>query len=302
MTAVAEVYQRPRTPAEERRLKELTDQLIATGTMTPDDAPAAPAKPAAPASPAPAAGQPAGGPGEALISRVHPHQRNIRTELGDLEETAASIVAHGILQPITVEAMPGMPGHWRVIAGHRRLAAAKAAGLKAVPITVREPDGAEPEELMLIENCHRRDLNMMDKAEAMGTLRSKGYSVAKIARSTGFAEGTVYSYLALLDLDQRTRQMVRDGRLSTIDALNGVRAARKKQRKKAGKAAVGPFWEPDYLNGTHPLARKASQMCDAREHTARRRIGKVACGQCWETAIRQDERVVEAARAASDGR
>jgi len=300
MTAMADVYQRPRTPAEERRLKELTDQLIATGIMTPDDAPAAPAQPAAPASPAPGAGQSAGGPGKALISRVHPHQRNIRSELGDLEETAASIVAHGILQPITVEAMPGMPGHWRVIAGHRRLAAAKAAGLKAVPITVREPDGAEPEELMLIENCHRRDLNMMDKAEAMGSLKAKGYSVAKIAKSTGFAEGTVYTYLALLDLDQRTRQMVRDGRLSTIDALNGVRAARKKQRKKAGRPAVGPVWEPDYLNGTHPLARAAARMCDAREHTARRRIGKVACGQCWETVIRQDERTAEAALAAGE--
>jgi ParB family chromosome partitioning protein len=304
MTVTADLYQRPRHPREEQRLRELTSQLVATGAVAPDDGPATEAKPGPAPAPAPAGPEgslPAGGQDQALISRVHPHPRNIRAEIGDLEETAASIVAHGILQPLTVEPMPGIPGHWRVIAGHRRLAAAKAAGLKSVPITVRQPDGSEPEELMLIENCHRRDLSIIDKAEAMGSLKAKGYSVAKIARSTGFAEGTVYSYLALLDLDDRTRAMVRDGRLSTVDALAGVRAARKKQRKKAGKEAVGPFWEPDYLNGTHPLARKASQMCDAREHTARRRIGKVACGQCWETAIRQDERVVEAARAASDG-
>jgi ParB family chromosome partitioning protein len=288
MTTATDLYQRPRTPAEERRLKELTDQLAAAGAVTPDDAPAGPA------------GQP-GGQGEALISRVHPHPRNIRTEIGDIEETAASIVAHGVLQPLAVEPMPGMPGHWRVIAGHRRLAAAKAAGLKSVPITVRQPDGSEPEELMLIENCHRRDLSLIDKAEAMGSLKSKGYSVAKIARSTGFAEGTVYSYLALLDLDEKTRAMVRDGRLSSTDALMGVRRVRRQQRKKAGKPVVGPVWEPDYLNGTHPLARAAARMCDAREHTARRRIGKVACGQCWETVIRQDERTAEAARAASSG-
>lgn len=293
MTTTADLYQRPRTPRDERRLAELTDQLIATGTMAPDDAPAAGAK-AAVGEPPAVAGQ-----SRALISRVHPHPRNPRSELGDLEETAASITAHGILQPLMVEPMPGMPGHWRVIGGHRRLAAAKAAGLQAVPITVREPDGAEPEELMLIENCHRRDLSVMDKAEAMGALKSKGYSVAKIAKSTGFAEATVYSYTALLDLDDRTRRMVRDGRLSAADALAGVRAVRKKQRKKAGKPAVGPFWEPDYFNGTHPLARKAAQLCDAREHTARRRVGKVACGQCWETVIRQDERTAEAARAAS---
>lgn len=302
MTATADLYQRPRHPRDEQRLQELTSQLIATGAVAPDDAPASAAKPGPATGPgSPGEALPGGRQDHALISRVHPHPGNIRAELGDLEETAASIVAHGILQPLTVEPMPGMPGHWRVIAGHRRLAAARAAGLKAVPITVRQSDGAEPEELMLIENCHRRDLSLIDKAEAMGSLKSKGYSVAKIARSTGFAEGTVYSYLALLDLDDKTRAMVRDGRLSSTDALMGVRRARRQQRKKAGKPAVGPVWEPDYLNGTHPLARKASQMCDAREHTARRRIGKVACGQCWETVIRQDERVVEAARAASAG-
>jgi ParB family chromosome partitioning protein len=290
-----EMYRRPRTPREERRLQELTDQLIASGAVAPDNTADGGAEPQA-AGPAVAV---APGQSSALISRVHPHPGNIRSELGDLGETAASIMAHGILQPLTVEPMPGMPGHWQIIAGHRRLAAAKAAGLQAVPITVREPDGAEPEELMLIENCHRRDLPVMDKAEAMGALKAKGYSVATIAKKTGFAEATVYSYTALLDLDKRTREMVRDGRLSTTDALAGVRAARKRQRKKAGKPAVGPYWEPDHFTSQHQLARKARALCDAREHTQRRRVGKVACGQCWETVIRQDERTAEAALAAS---
>jgi ParB family chromosome partitioning protein len=203
-------------------------------------------------------------------------------------------VAHGILQPLVVEPMPGMPGHWRIVGGHRRLAAAKAAGLKQVPITIREPGQGEPEELMLIENCHRRDLSIMDKAEAMGSLKSKGYSVARIAKSTGFAEATVYSYTALLDLDNRTRAMVREGRLSAADALAGVRAARKRKRKRDGRLEVGPLWEPDHLTSAHQLARKARALCNAREHTARRRIGKVACGQCWETVIREDERTVKA--------
>jgi ParB/RepB/Spo0J family partition protein len=226
-----DLYRWPRTPHEEWRLQDLTEQLIASGTVIPDD-PADGGRPPAPARPAPAAAARS----SAHVSRVHPHPDNIRSEIGDIEESAASIMAHGILQPLTVEPMPGMPGHWRVIAGHRRLAAAKAAGLQAVPITVREPDGAEPEALMLIENCHRRDLPVMDKAEAMGALKSKGYSVDKIASSTGFAEATVYSYTALLDLDARTRAMVRDGRLPAADALAGVRAARKRQRKKTGKA------------------------------------------------------------------
>ena len=293
MTAsTEEMYHRPRTPKEERRLAELAAGLEARGVVAPDDAPAASQVPA-PGRASPA-GQPGAGQGQALISRVHPHPANIRSEIGDIEETAASIRAHGILQPLTVEPMPGLPGHWRVIAGHRRLAAAKVAGLQAVPVIVREPDGSEPEELMLIENCHRRDLSIIDKAEAMGALKSKGYSVAKIARSTGFAEPTVYSYTALLDLDKRTRQMVREGRLSASDALQGVRRARKQRRKREGKAEVGPMWEPDHFTGQHQLARKARKLCDARGHTARRRVGRVACGQCWETVIREDERTVKA--------
>jgi len=293
MTAATDLYRQARTPQDERRLQELTAELTAKGTVAPDDPPASGGKPEA--EHAPAAGQPI-----ALISRVHPHPGNIRAELGDIEETAASIRAHGILSPLLVEPMPGIPGHWRILGGHRRLAAAKAAGLKSVPIIVRDPDGSEPEELMLIENCHRRDLTIIDKAEAMGALKAKGYSVAKIARTTGFAEATVYSYTALLDLAPKTRQLVREGRLSASDALQGVRRARKQQRTKAGKPAVGPVWEPDYFNGTHPLARKAAQMCNAREHTQRRRVGKVACGQCWETVIRQDERVAEASRASQE--
>jgi ParB family chromosome partitioning protein len=270
----------------------MTSMPLAGPDTTPGSTPAAGRTPAG-------TGPGAGGRSSALISRVHPHPGNIRTEIGDLEETAASIRAHGILQPLTVEPMPGKPGHWQVIAGHRRLAAAKVAGLQAVPITVREPDGSEPEELMLIENCHRRDLSLMDKAEAMGALRSKGYSVARIARSTGFAEGTVYSYMALLDLAPRTREMVRDGRLSAADALAGVRRARKRQRKQTGKPSAGPLWEPDHFTGQHQLARKARALCDAREHSMRRRVGRIACGQCWETVIREDERTVAAALAGS---
>jgi ParB family chromosome partitioning protein len=133
----------------------------------------------------------------------------------------------------------------------------------------------------------------------MGRLRAKGYSVSRIAKSTGFAEATIYTYLALLDLDNRTRQMVRDGRLTVSDALAGVRRARKQRRKREGKAEVGPMWEPDHFTGQHQLARKARKLCDAREHTQRRRVGRVACGQCWETVIRQDERTAEAALAAS---
>jgi ParB family chromosome partitioning protein len=288
-----DLYRRPRTPHEERRLQDLTEQLIATGTVAPDDAPVSDATPPGRQSPA-AAGQSC-----AHVSRVHPHPGNIRSELGDLEEMTASIRAHGILQPIAVEPHPSRAGHWQVIAGHRRLEAAKLAGLDVVPITLRQPEESTlPAELMLIENLHREGLNAIDKAEAMGALRDAGYSTARIAESIGLAEGTVYYYLSLLDLDDKSRQYVRDGRVSAADAVSGIRRARKRQRKKDGKApAGGGLWEPDHFTGQHQLSRKAAALCDAREHTMRRRVGRIACGQCWETVIREDERTVKAALA-----
>lgn len=291
----ADLYQRPRTPAEERRLRHLTEQLIATGTMAPADGD--PADGEKPPADKPIA---TGGQSRAHVSRVHPHPGNIRGQLGDLEEMAASIRAHGILQPIAVEPHPTRPGHWQVIAGHRRLEAAKQAGLDVVPLTLRQPeDGTLPGELMLIENLHREGLNAIDKAEAMGGLRDAGYSVARIAESIGLAEGTIYHYLSLLDLDDKSRQHVRDGRLSAADAVAGIRRARKRQRKKEGRAPVGGgLWEPDHFTGQHPLARRAAALCDAREHTMRRRVGRTACGQCWETVIREDERTVTTTLAA----
>ncbi|MGH3189616.1 MAG: ParB/RepB/Spo0J family partition protein [Streptosporangiaceae bacterium] len=233
------------------------------------------------------------------IDRVHPHPGNIRSDLGDLTETAASMRAHGVLQPIVVQPHPQISGAYQVLAGHRRLAAARLAGHDQVPVVIRQPPpGVAVEELMLVENCHRRDLSPMDKAEAMGALRARGYPAARIARSIGLAESTVGHYLALLDLAPAAQAKVRSGELSAADAVAAVRRVRKRQRAHDGKPAMGGGdWEPDHFTTRHPLAKKARAMCEAREHFLRRRVGKIACGQCWETVIRADERTVTAALA-----
>lgn len=224
------------------------------------------------------------------IGRVHPHPDNIRENLGDLAETAASIAVHGILQPIVVRQHPETPNAFQVIAGHRRLAAARLAGRESVPVVIREiAPGSEPEELMLIENCHRTGLGPMEKANAMGALLAKGYTATRIARSIGMSQSMVSYYLALLELDPASQERVLSGDLSASEAVDGVRRIRKLRRAGRGTAPAGAVWEPDHFTGKHPLARRARALCDARDHSARRRIGKVACGQCWETAIREDE-------------
>src|SRR5262249_4950959 len=174
-----------------------------------------------------------------------------------------------------------------------------AAGLDMVPVSIRQGRaGVAAEELMLVENLHREGLNPMDKAAAMGALRSRGYTAARIARSIGLTESTVGFYLTLLDLAPRSQARVRAGTLAAADAVAAVRRTRKQQRARDGKPAMGGGdWEPDHFTAQHPLARKAKALCDGREHSMRRRVGRLACGECWETVIRADERTVTAALA-----
>lgn len=226
------------------------------------------------------------------VAHIHPNPGNIREDLGDLTELAASIRAHGILQPLIVEPHPDKPGQYRLLAGHRRLAAAKRAHVQAVPVIVRRSVSDDVAiELMLVENCQRRNLGAMETAEALEALRNRGYTVTQIARNTGMAQGRVSYFLALLDLDDKAREKVRSGDLRASHAVTAVRQVRKQQRRQRGSTATYA-WEPDWLSADHPLAARAARLCDEREHGMRRRIGKTACGQCWETVIRDDEREV----------
>ncbi|SEG44552.1 chromosome partitioning protein, ParB family [Thermomonospora echinospora] len=226
------------------------------------------------------------------IEKIEPHPSNVREDLGDLGDLSRSIRQQGILQPLIAQPSPDQPGMYRLLAGHRRYAAALLAGLDAVPVIIRHgvtDSGAL--ELMLVENCQRQELNAMERAEALGALINRGYTQHQIAQKTGMSQSWVGYYLTLLDLDEDAREKVRTGELAVTTAINAVRKTRKKTRRKKGSTATYA-WEPDHLTDRHPLARTARRLCDARDHTMRRRIGDTACGQCWETAIRLDERTV----------
>lgn len=185
--------------------------------------------------------------------------------------------------------------HYRVLAGHRRLEAARLAGREQVPIVVRQLlPGVEPEELMLVEGCHRADLGPMEKAKAMGALRAKGYKTSRIARGGGLSQSAVSFYLTLLELDPATQERVRSGAPAAADAPASVCRVRKGQREEEGTTPSGRVREPDSFTDRHRLARKARALCDAQDHAERCRVGMVACGQCWETTIREDEKLAVA--------
>jgi ParB family transcriptional regulator, chromosome partitioning protein len=133
------------------------------------------------------------------------------TQLGEL---AASIAVHGILQPIVVRELAH--GGYQLIAGERRLRAARLAGLATVPAIVRESDDGETSlELALIENIQRENLNPVETALAYRELIDRfGLTHDAVARQVGKSRVAVSNALRLLDLAPETRQAIIDGRIS----------------------------------------------------------------------------------------
>lgn len=144
-------------------------------------------------APAPARGRDRAG--WASVDSLEFHPDNIRQDLGDLRELAASIAEVGVLEPLLVEDR-GTRG--RVLAGHRRLAAARIAGVRRVPIRVVDPKPADEAIVaMVTENRHRAALTPAEKTAAVRRLiHDHGYTQADVARRLAVSPATVSRWLA----------------------------------------------------------------------------------------------------------
>jgi len=143
------------------------------------------------------------------VDKLIPHPNNPRKVIGDVTELADSIKKSGILQNLTVVPNRKSPDEharlcdsYTVIIGHRRLAAAKQAGLTEVPCAIVEMSEAEQLRTMLTENMQRSDLTVYEQAEGFQLLLDMDFSVADIAEDTGFSESTIRRRVKLLDLDK----------------------------------------------------------------------------------------------------
>lgn len=134
------------------------------------------------------------------VKEIQPHPNNPRKDFGDLSELTESIKKNGIMQNLTVVENEG--SGYTVIIGHRRLAAAKAAGVSEVPCAVVELDEGEQLATMLLENMQRQDLTVYEQAEGIQLLLDMDFSVSDIAQKTGFSESTVRRRTKLLSLDR----------------------------------------------------------------------------------------------------
>ncbi len=132
-------------------------------------------------------------------SEIFPHPDNPRKNVGDVTELTDSIKANGVLQNLTV--VPRDGGGYTAIIGHRRLAAAKKAGLSAVPCVVTEMTPQEQIRTMLMENIQRSDLTLYEQAQGFQMMLDMGETVESIAKGCGFSQTTVRRRVRLLELD-----------------------------------------------------------------------------------------------------
>jgi ParB family chromosome partitioning protein len=168
--------------------------------------------------------QPVVGSAEVRLDRIHHNPWQPRKDFDEEELTSLSesIKNHGILQPLVVR--PHDDGY-QLIAGERRLRAAKAAGLEAVPVRVVDFNDQQVLEAALVENIHRTDLNPIEKAHGFKEYLDRfQITHEELARRLGVARPTISNLVGLLDLPAQIQDYVRVGQvtLSHAKVLRGV--------------------------------------------------------------------------------
>lgn len=192
----------------------------------------------------------------------NPSQPRADFNESQLGELAASIAVHGILQPIVVRSLAD--GGYELIAGERRLRAARMAGLDVIPAVIRDSEaGTDSLELALIENLQREDLNAIETAQAYRELIDRfGLTHEAVSRQVGKSRVAVSNSLRLLDLAPETRQAIVEGRISEGHgrALAAITIA------ELQRAALGVVLERGLsVRQTEELVRRKRDEAPARE-------------------------------------
>lgn len=149
------------------------------------------------------------------VNEIRRNEEQPRSRFDDetIEELAASIRTYGVVQPVVVRQLP--TGIYQVVAGERRLRAARLAGLEVVPAIIRDVDETGALELALVENLQREDLNPIDEARGYESLMElSGATQAHVSERVGRGRSTVANALRLLELPPDVQDMLSEGELS----------------------------------------------------------------------------------------
>ena len=167
------------------------------------------------------------------LARIDPNPQQPRLSIDEvtIDELAASMREHGVLQPILVRPQAG--GRYQLIAGERRWRAAKKAGLETIPAMIEEIDDDTALEIAIIENLQREDLSPLDEALMYERMtQDHGYSLRKLAQKLGKDKGYIENRLRLADAPPEIKQLVslRKDTLSHAYELLKVEDGRKRRR------------------------------------------------------------------------
>lgn len=213
------------------------------------------------------------------IGNLLPHPDNPRKNLGDLTELTDAIKAKGILQNLTVVPFWStqheriMDGIYTVIIGHRRMEAAKLAGLTEVPCVIADMTPREQFETMMVENIQRSDLTVREQAEGFQLMLDMGDTVEEVAKKTGVSQTTVRNRAKLSKLNKAgfKKAEERGATLADFLKLNAIKdeGQRNKVLEYIGTAdfnhkyqvAIGAQEDAEWLAETAKALRE-SDWCD----------------------------------------
>ncbi|MCM1328390.1 MAG: ParB/RepB/Spo0J family partition protein [Ruminococcus sp.] len=199
-------------------------------------------------------------PGNTLVNipvdEIEPHPNNPRKDVGDVSELVESIKKNGIMQNLTV--IPH-EGKYRCLIGHRRLAAAKIAGLEQVPCVIAENIPlVEQIAIMLSENIQRNDLTKIEQLDGMQMMIDLGDTADGISEKTGLSESTVRRRLKLLEYgrDKIVQAFEQGATFGDFEKLNSISDPKKREKVAKKIGTVNFNWA--YENAVSEEKRQAA--------------------------------------------
>ena len=223
---------------------------------------------------------------ELPIAALSPSPDNVRRDLGDVTDLAASIEAAGIVEPLVVTADGD---GYLVVAGHRRLEGARKAGLETVPCIVRDDlDERDRVEIMLIENLQRQDLNALEEAHAFERLVKLGNKQRQLAERIGCSQSHISKRLALLRLPDVARDALDAGGITIEQAVKLAPLPAKDVASLFKTKKSVPGWEIDNAVRKHEM-RQAYERAVADLAKSKVTVVNDAPGPAWKHRLGEPE-------------
>jgi ParB family chromosome partitioning protein len=225
-------------------------------------------------------------------ARILPHPKNPRKELGNLTEMAESVKANGIMQNLTVVEVGNLPaeriaelgvtaeqidgGYYMVVIGHRRLGAAKLAGLSEVPCVISDMSYEDQLATMVTENLQRTDLTPVEQAQGLRQLSMElGLGAAQIAEKTGISETTVRRRLKVAAIPADQLEKAAKGKQISIGDLEKVGEINDEELRDKALGAIGTAnfeWQVKNAKDIEKKREQESAWTEVMESMGLRRL------------------------------